>query len=280
MPDFPSLAAAARAVLTCGDANEKARLGQRVAADWWTGALPLTAPDDAPMPDRPARPDRPELLSHRDMPKRTFKGERGRFATLHALAHIELNAIDLAFDMAGRWANAGMPRDFHDDWIKVGDEEAKHFLALQGRLAAMNGQYGDLPAHNGLWEAAEETRFDILARLAVVPMVLEARGLDVTPGMIEKLRSAGDDDSAGVLEMIYHEEQRHVAAGVRWFGYLCEKQGLVAEVTFHQLVRKHFRGLLKQPFNTEARDQAGIPPDFYLPLSLSAKEAFHQASNE
>jgi uncharacterized ferritin-like protein (DUF455 family) len=282
--DFASLAAGAHAVLTCGHADDKARLAHRVAALWRTGDLPLTHADDVAMPVSPTRPDKPELLSHRDMPKRTFKGERGRFATLHALAHIELNAIDLAFDMAGRWAagvdGAELPRDFYDDWIKVGDEEAKHFLALQTRLAAMSGQYGDLPAHNGLWEAAEETRHDLLARLAVVPMVLEARGLDVTPGMIEKLRGAADHESASVLEMIYREEQQHVAAGTRWFSYLCDKRELIAEVTFHQLVRKHFRGLLKQPFNIEARNIAGILPNFYLPLSLPIKEASQQGSNE
>ncbi|MGV8996546.1 MAG: ferritin-like domain-containing protein [Parvibaculaceae bacterium] len=268
MSEFASLAAGAYAVLTCADADEKARTGQRVAALWRTGALSLTVVGDEPMPVRPTRPAKPELLSHRDMPKRTFKGERGRFATLHALAHIELNAIDLAFDMAGRWASADMPRDFYEDWVKVGDEEAKHFLALQTRLAAMEGAYGDLPAHNGLWESAEETAYDLVARLAIVPMVLEARGLDVTPGMIEKLNSAGDHKSAAVLTMIYAEEQQHVAAGTRWYNYLCAERGLDAEVTFHHLVRTHFRGLLKQPFNTQARENAGLPDNFYLPLSV------------
>ena len=274
MSEFQSLAAAARAVLTCGTADDKARLGHVAAAAWRTGTLPLTAPDDLPMPDRPARPERPELLTHRAMPKRTYKGPRGRFATLHALAHIELNAIDLAFDMAGRWAGAGLPRAFYDDWIKVGDEEAKHFLALQTRLGATEGTYGDLPAHNGLWEAAEETRHDLLARLAVVPMVLEARGLDVTPGMIEKLRAAGDHESAAVLEMIYTDEQQHVAAGTRWFTYLCAQEGHAPEATFHKLVRKHFRGLLKQPFNEAARQVAGIPKEFYVPLSIDEEIGF------
>ena len=266
---FTSLAAGARAVLLCGNAEEKARLAHAVAKSWRTGELALASPDDAPMPVRPNRPARPELLSHRDMPKRTFKGPRGRFALLHALAHIELNAIDLAFDMAGRWAQAELPRAFFDDWVQVGDDEAKHFLAIEGRLKAMEGTYGDLPAHNGLWETAEETRHDLLARLAVVPMVLEARGLDVTPGMIEKLKAAQDHASADVLTMIYRDEQQHVGAGTRWFSYLCHSQGLLAEPTFHRLVRKHFRGLLKHPFNVEARDVAGLTPPFYLPLSTA-----------
>jgi uncharacterized ferritin-like protein (DUF455 family) len=271
LADFTSLASAARAVLACADAEGKARLAQAAARNWRTGTLPLTHADDVAMPDHPARPERPELLSHRDMPKRTFKGPRGRFALLHALAHIELNAIDLAFDMAGRWAKAegdgGMPRAFHDDWVKVGDEEARHFLALQGRLNATGGAYGDLPAHNGLWEAAAETRHDLMARLAVVPMVLEARGLDVTPGMIEKLGNAGDHESAAVLSMIYRDEQQHVGAGTRWFAYLCDRHGLEADSTFHRLVRKHFRGLLKAPFNVEARAEAGMPAAYYLPLA-------------
>jgi uncharacterized ferritin-like protein (DUF455 family) len=264
---FASLAEGARAVLECPLADEKARLGHRVADLWRSGALPLTADGDGDMPIRPNRPAKPELLSHRDMPKRTFKGPRGRFALLHSLAHIELNAIDLAFDMAGRWVGEALPRAFYDDWIKVGDEEAKHFLAIQGRLAAMEGVYGDLPAHNGLWEAAEETRHDLLARLAVVPLVLEARGLDVTPVMIERLIGAGDLESAEVLRMIYREEQQHVGAGARWFAYLCDQRQISPDETFHMLVRKHFRGLLKPPFNVEARNAAGLYPHFYEPLT-------------
>ena len=272
MTEFASLAAGAYAVLTCADADEKARTGQRVAALWRTGELPLITADDAGMPDRPARPAKPELLSHRDMPKRTFKGERGRFATLHALAHIELNAIDLAFDMAGRWAplgaNAGMPRAFYDDWVKVGDEEAKHFLALQARLGAMEGAYGDLPAHNGLWESAEETAYDLVARLAIVPMVLEARGLDVTPGMIEKLNDAGDHKSAAVLTMIYTEEQQHVAAGTRWYTYLCGLRGLDPEVTFHHLVRTHYSRAAETAVQYASPGKCGLSGNFYLPLTV------------
>ena len=266
---FSSLAAGARAVLLCGDAVGKARAAHEVAKAWRGGALPLTSADDEPMPVRPNRPARPELLSHRDMPRRTFKGPKGRFALLHSLAHIELNAIDLAFDMAGRWAGEELSRAFFDDWVQVGDDEAKHFLAIESRLQAMNGTYGDLPAHNGLWETAEETRHDLLARLAVVPMVLEARGLDVTPGMIEKLKAAEDHASADVLTMIYRDEQQHVGAGTRWFSHLCQSRGLPEEATFHQLVRKHFRGLLKHPFNVEARDTAGLTPTFYLPLAAA-----------
>jgi len=265
-----SLAEAARSVLDCRDADEKARRAHEVAALWRTGRLDLRAGE---MPYRPQRPERPQLLPPNRMPRRTFKGPRGRFALLHSLAHIELNAIDLAFDIAGRFAGqtvgvgTSLPPAFFDDWIKVGDEEARHFIALQARLAAMGGCYGDLPAHDGLWQAAEETKDDLLARLAVVPLVLEARGLDVTPPMIERLTAAGDHESAEVLRMIYRDEQQHVGAGARWFDYLCAAAELDPGTTFQTLVRKHFRGILKPPFNVEARDAAGLERSFYEPLA-------------
>lgn len=268
MPHEPGttlLAEAARSVLLCSGADEKAVLARKIAADWRAGLL--AAGGDIPMPDRPNRPARPALLAPRDMPRRSFKGTRGRIALLHSLAHIELNAIDLAFDMAGRFAAMALPRAFFDDWISVGDDEARHFSMLQTRLRALGAAYGDLPAHDGLWQAAEETRHDLLARLAVVPMVLEARGLDVTPAMIERLRAAGDTDSAGILETIYTEEQRHVKAGTDWFSRLCGERGLDPVATFHALVRRHFRGLLKPPFNAAARDAAGLFAPFYEPLA-------------
>ena len=265
MSNVRSLAEAARDVLLCGDADGKARLAREVAARWRSGELATGAM--APIPDRPSRPARPELRLPRDMPRRSFKGERGRIALLHSLAHIELNAIDLAFDLAGRFAGAAMPREFFDDWVGVGDDEARHFALLQARLAAHGSAYGELPAHDGLWQAAEETRHDLMARLAVVPMVLEARGLDVTPAMIGRLTAAGDLQSARVLETIYTEEQEHVGAGARWFAFLCRERSIEPEATFHALVRRHFRGALKPPFNTEARLAAGLPPRFYEPLA-------------
>ncbi len=265
MSDRRSLAEAARSVLLCGEADGKARLAREVAAAWRRGTL--SAGGGVSMPDRPNRPARPQLLLPRDMPRRSFKGERGRVALLHSLAHIELNAIDLAFDLAGRFADEEMPHAFFDDWIGVGDDEARHFAMLQARLAAHGATYGDLPAHDGLWQAAEETRHDLLARLAVVPMVLEARGLDVTPAMIGRLTAAGDLESAKVLETIYTEEQVHVGAGTRWFTFLCRARNIEPEATFHALVRRHFRGALKPPFNAEARKTAGLPPAFYEPLA-------------
>jgi uncharacterized ferritin-like protein (DUF455 family) len=204
------------------------------------------------------------------MPKRRAAGGTAtRIALLHAVAHIELNAIDLAWDLLARFADRVPPRAFFDDWVAVGAEEAKHFTLLAARLDALGAAYGNLPAHAGLWEAAEATAGDLLARLAVVPLVLEARGLDVTPAMIARLERAGDHDSAAVLEIIYAEEIGHVAAGHRWFEYFCVAAGLAAAPTYHRLVRQYFKGMLKPPFNTAAREAAGFPAAFYAPLASS-----------
>ncbi len=198
------------------------------------------------------------------MPKRKAGGGREkRIALLHALAHIELNAIDLAWDMIARFGSADLPQAFLDDWVKVGDEEARHFELLSARLAALGAAYGDLPAHDGLWQAAEETAHDLLARLAIVPLVLEARGLDVTPKMIRDLERFGDAESAAVLRIIYRDEIGHVAIGMRWFERIARDRGLGVVDAWHALVRRHFKGVLKPPFNGAGRDEAGMPAAFY-----------------
>jgi len=202
------------------------------------------------------------------MPRRRLGGGvKGRVALLHALAHIELNAIDLAWDIVARFAGEDLPRGFYDDWVRVAEEEAKHHDLLARRLAALEASYGDLPAHDGLWQAATETAHDLLARLAVVPLVLEARGLDVTPAMIERLRTAGDADSAAVLQVIYDEEIGHVAAGKRWFDFLCARRGLDPVSAWQDLVRRHFKGRLKPPFNERGRSAAGFSAAYYAPLA-------------
>jgi uncharacterized ferritin-like protein (DUF455 family) len=251
-----TIARGCRAVLLAVEPRAKVKAARAVARAWRRGAL---AHDfDMPMPDAPARPERPELLPPNRMPKRGRAGsERSRIALLHALAHIEFNAIDLAFDMAGRFG-AGLPRAFVDDWIGVGADEAMHFALLDRRLAALGSAYGALPAHNGLWEAAAETRHDLAARLAVVPMVLEARGLDVTPATVASFERAGDARSAAILGRIYRDEIRHVAAGVRWFRDVCESRHLSPVTAWGELVRRHFRGSIKPPFNDSARDRAGL----------------------
>ena len=205
------------------------------------------------------------------MPKRRGGGSHaGHIALLHAIAHIELNAIDLAWDIIARFADTDLPRSFFDDWAAVAGEEAEHHALLAARLAAFGASYGDLPAHDGLWEAAAATADDLLARLAVVPLVLEARGLDVTPEMAARLERIGDVQTAAILQRIYRDEIGHVAVGLRWFEHLCRTCRLDPETVFHERVRRYFKGHLRPPFNHEARTAAGFPTRYSEPLAASA----------
>ncbi|WP_326524737.1 ferritin-like domain-containing protein [Sphingomonas sp.] len=261
-----SVAAAIRAVLVEGDPVEKVRRARKAARDWRLGRLDFAF--DVAMPDCPARPVEPELLPPKYMPKRRKGGsERGRIALIHALAHIEFVAIDLAFDMAGRFG-AGFPRGFTDDWLAVGADEAMHFALLDRRLRALGSRYGAMPAHDGLWEAASETAGDPLARLAVVPMVLEARGLDVTPATLARFEVVGDEPGARILRRILSDEVRHVAVGARWFRWRCDQARIPPVATWQTLVSRHFHGALKPPFNDSAREAAGLTRDFYAPIAL------------
>lgn len=269
-----SVYAACRAVLCTADARAKAAAAIDVASAFAAGALPVW-PDEAALADwplRPARPTRPELVAPRFVKRRSLVSEKGRIAQLHALAHIELNAIDLAFDIIGRFARdeavLADAASFATDWIKVGGEEARHFLLLCARLEALGATYGDLPAHDGLWKAAESTSSDLAARLVIAPMVLEARGLDVTPAMITGLEAAGDPESASALQIIYEDEIGHVAAGQRWFARVCAQRQIDPVVTFQSLVQTYYPGGLKGPFNTAARGAAGLAPDWYAPLAI------------
>lgn len=266
-----SLSEGAVGILTTAAPAEKIRLTHALAQDWRAGRMALgPAP---PPPHRPARPAAPALRLPRDMPKRRSGGGLpARVALLHALAHIELNALDLVWDLVARFADPALPREFWDDWVTVADEEATHHGLLAVRLADLGAAYGDLPAHDGLWQAAEATAHDLLARLAIVPLVLEARGLDVTPTMIAGLDRFGDTTSADALRIIYRDEIGHVAIGRRWFDAVCATRGLEPEPTWQDLVRRHFKGGLKRPFNTEAREAAGLPADFYEPLVLPAAD--------
>jgi uncharacterized ferritin-like protein (DUF455 family) len=263
-----TLAAAARAIVAAAEPARKVALARVAARAWLGGRLSLgVVSGAAPMPDRPGRPDRPLLLAPRQMPRRSTSGEKGRIALLHSLAHIELNAVDMTWDLVGRFIHDDVPRALFDDFVQVGLEEAKHFEMVARRLAEVGAAYGDLPAHDGLWQAAQATGHDLLSRIAVVPLVLEARGLDVSPAMIASLHAAGDAGTAAVVEVIYRDEKRHVAFGAKWFRFLCERRGLPPEPTFHALVRANFRGPIKPPFNDKARSEAGLTPGFYKPLS-------------
>jgi uncharacterized ferritin-like protein (DUF455 family) len=267
------LAEMAVEVLTTADGRAKASLGRRHAATWSAAreaGTPLPIGKAAP-PLCPARPAKPELLDPRDVPRRRPGSPEGRIALLHAVAHIELNAVDLHWDIIARFSGQPMPIGFYDDWVKSADEEAKHFNLICDCLEALGSHYGALPAHRGMWRAAEDTAGDLHGRLAVVPMVLEARGLDVTPGMIEVFRKAGDTGAVAALEVIYAEEVAHVAYGSKWFNWLCGRDGTDPKEVFHTLVRRYFHGPLKPPFNEAKRADAGLPPDFYWPLAVDAR---------
>ncbi len=263
-----SLAEVACAIIAETDPDHKVERATKAAKAWFARQLqPGPLARRVTPPGVPGRPPSLRLLRPREMAKRSRRGERGRFALLHALAHIELSAVDMTWDLVARFTRLSVPRAFFDDWVQVGLEESKHFGLLQRRLRQMNGQYGDLPAHDGLWQATQQTGHDLLARLAIVPLVLEARGLDVGPAMINDLEAAGDQQAADILRIIYRDEKRHVACGMRWFRYLCQRDGRPLEPTFQRLVRCHFRAPMKPPFNEVARTEAGLTPGFYKPLT-------------
>jgi uncharacterized ferritin-like protein (DUF455 family) len=261
-----SVARAIRAALLTAEPRAKCFATRQVARDWRSGALARAF--DVAMPDQPAWPDAPELLAPGQMPKRRKGGsERGRIALWHSLAHIEFVAIDLALDMAGRFG-AEMGEDFVTDFLAVAADEAMHFALLGRKLESLGSHYGALPAHAGLWEAAHATRHDVAARLAVVPMVLEARGLDVTPATLDRVRAAGDEHGAKILSRILDDEIRHVAAGTKHFLRCAEMAQAEPESLWQTLVKQHFRGQVKPPFNDSARLAAGLSRGFYAEIAL------------
>ena len=251
-----SVGAAIRAALLTTDPRAKAMATRAVARDWALGRLSPQC--IAAMPEYPARPAVPELLPPNRMPKRGRGGsERGRIALLHSIAHIEFVAIDLALDMAGRFGGE-RGAQFITDWLSVAADEAMHFALIDRRLRTLGSFYGALPAHDGLWDAARETAHDVAARLAVVPLVLEARGLDVTPMMIERFTAAGDNRSARILIRIMDDEIRHVRFGTTHFIAVCDERLESPPDLWKLLVARHFRGLIKPPFNDSARHAAGL----------------------
>lgn len=204
----------------------------------------------------PGRPERPELVPPQQVPRRRLGSDAGRAALVHAIAHIEFNAINLALDAA--WRFRDQPEAFYLDWLSVAADEARHFRLLATRLDELGHRYGDFPAHDGLWDMAVRTADSCLERMALVPRVLEARGLDVTPGMIERLRRAGDQRTIAALEVILEEEVRHVEIGTRWFHACCAEAGVDPDETFLHLLETRFDGRLRGPFNVPARTEAGF----------------------
>lgn len=267
---------AALIVLNTSAPHEKAEKTQAFADRWFNDDT-IVVGQGSDVPDRPARPEKPEVRPPNEMPKRLKGGSRkNKIALLHALAHIELNAIDLAWDIMARFAHYcdengkegfALPRQFYSDWMKVANDEAKHFLMLSKRLNDLGAAYGDLPAHDGLWDSAERTAHDFAARLAIVPMVLEARGLDVTPHMIKSMKGQDDLETAEMLQIIHDDEITHVRAGTVWFEAWCEYHGKTVDETWQDLVRTYFNGILKKPFNHDSREKADMLRHWYEPLA-------------
>lgn len=239
------------------DAVRKCQLADALYQAWLSGdvtvdgnnALILTICD-------PGRPSRPELVPPLEVPRRKMTTPAGRAAMIHALAHIEFNAINLALDAAYRFRD--MPRAFYGDWLKVAAEEALHFNLLRDHLRTLGYDYGGFPAHNGLWEMAVKTAHDPLVRMALVPRVLEARGLDATPAIVEKLKSVNDTKAVEILAIVERDEIGHVAIGSRWYLYLCEQRRLEPLATFKNLLREYDAPPLKPPFNYEGRKAGGF----------------------
>jgi len=249
-----------RAALECLQASDPARkleLTATFSALFSAGGLAIgQCSEPAQALVVPVRPDRPLLVHPRDVASRGLGTQEGRAAFVHAIAHIEFNAINLAWDAVYRFR--GMPRAFYSDWVGVAADEARHFAMLRERLQQLGHDYGDFDAHNGLWEMAGKTAHSCRERMALVPSVLEARGLDVTPGMIVRLRTVGDDATAAILEVILREEVAHVAAGSRWFRWCCGRDGFDPDAEFARLISLHARGSVRGPFNIDARTAAGF----------------------
>jgi uncharacterized ferritin-like protein (DUF455 family) len=239
------------------DATQKVEGVRALAQAWAAGKIGLDA-DAALVESRtiPGHPQKPELVSPLSVKRRAMNTPEGRAALIHALVHIEFNAINLALDAV--WRFPGMPRDYYADWLQVADEEALHFALLADHLKELGYAYGDFPAHNGLWRMAVETRHDVLARMALLPRTMEARGLDVTPGLRAKLVQAGDNAVGEIMDIILRDEIGHVAIGNRWYGYLCVQRGLEAVETYARLAAEHHAPPLRGPFNLEARRAAGF----------------------
>ncbi len=251
-----TLFAVAKSCLEARDLEEKLALTEEAARDWAAGRLRVRDGEAVEPIGAPGRPERPLLVPPRELAGRGLGSAEGRAALIHAVAHIELNAIDLAWDAVYRFR--GLPDAYYGDWVRVAREEAYHFGLMRERLRTSGRDYGDFPAHNGLWQAARLTAGDPLRRMALVPRVFEARGLDVTPGMIERLRAAGDEATAERLGVILREEVGHVAAGSRWFRYLCTRRGLDPTDTYLKLVEAEMPGVIRGPLNREARRAAGF----------------------
>jgi len=243
--------------LACTEIDEKLQLTAAIAENWRKGNLDLDRATSLELSC--GRPEKPTLVLPKDVPQRNPASPEGRAGLLHAIVHIEFSAINLALDHAARFR--GMPEEFYADWIGVAEEEAQHFFILRQRLRAMGYDYGDFPAHAGLWEMAKKTAHDVLVRMALVPRLLEARGLDVTPPIQRKLEACGDYESARVLDTILRDEIGHVGLGDKWFRRLCTDRQLDAEETFRMLLKEYQAPWPQGKLNESARLAAGFTPE-------------------
>ena len=234
----------------------KCQLTYQLYDDWVSQKLARNSDEPVEAIDIPGRPDKPELVHPREVKQRSLASETGRKVLLHSFAHIEFNAINLALDAAYRFRQ--MPDDFITDWLRVAAEESRHFTLISDYLIDLDSSYGAFQAHNGLWDMVCRTRHNVLHRMALVPRVMEARGLDVTPGMMEKFRQIGDLCSVDILQVIYEEEIGHVAIGNRWYHYCCEQEQVDSQATFQRLIDEYFDGKLRGPINRKARLEAGF----------------------
>jgi len=252
---------------------EKVTLTRQTAQAWRNGAYGLLSSEEALPIGEAGHPEKPPLVSPANVPRRGLGSDEGRAALIHAITHIEFNAINLAWDAVYRFR--GLPKQYYDDWIRVADEEAYHFELLSKRLQSLGYQYGDFPAHNGLWAMAQKTADDPMVRMALVPRVLEARGLDVTPSMMTRLKKAGDRETVAILKIILHDEIGHVKIGSHWFKYFCDKRSLNPENTFRKLIDDYLIGELRGPFDYELRQQAGFSIEELKALEALTNDLTH-----
>ena len=269
-------------VLMCADPVQKATASIDLYAAWCdlpqdqlTQLSCATSKSLVRVLDAPGRPEHPKLVDARSLPRRGMGSQAGRVGLVHSLAHIEFNAINLAIDAVYRFR--GMPADYYEDWLRVASDEGEHFLLLRDRLLSLDSHYGALSAHDGLWDMARRTDHDILVRMALVPRILEARGLDVAPPMIVKLKQLGDEDTATILQRIYTDEITHVEVGNRWFRYICEQRELDGTTVFRDLLRGENSAYLRSPYNREARLLAGFNEE-ELALIKEMEEEYKVAS--
>ncbi|MFP4272263.1 MAG: ferritin-like domain-containing protein [Halothiobacillaceae bacterium] len=274
-----SIHQAARSILMTPEPREKARRSKALYDQACTGFCcedeRVTPIEAVPDPGRPAKPD---LVLPRDLARRDMRSQAGRVVLAHALAHIEFNAINIALDAVYRFR--GMPKQYYLDWLQVAAEEGAHFVLLADYLADHGAGYGDFPAHGGLWEMVRRTDDDVLVRMALVPRVFEARGLDVTPGMQRKLAAAGDDRLVAILDVIYREEIGHVEIGTRWFRHACAERGVPPRETFRDLLRAYMSGRIRGPYDELGRMEAGFTAEEMEDLREMERETLARLESE